>query len=199
MEQVVEPESIRLAIAGDKAAAQAVLVTHQMRLFRFVCAELPHSLRDFTTPEDIVQEVYMKSYAHIAELRANSFEEVFAWMSTIAKHTIIDTQRRFTLRRPEDLTNDNGDDVVRLLERLVVYRRTPSQSAAEHEFMAAVEDSLEQLPEIYREIVRLRHIEGFDVSEVAERMHLPPGTVRIRCLRGLLELRSRLEPPSRLS
>ncbi|HWB55135.1 MAG TPA: sigma-70 family RNA polymerase sigma factor, partial [Tepidisphaeraceae bacterium] len=172
---------------------EALLTAHQMRLLRYVSREFPYVLCEFTTPEDIVQDVYVKAYANIGNLRATNSDGVFGWMATIARNTMVDLQRRFALRRPEDLTNDKGEDVVRLLERLVVYRRTPSQSAAEHEFMAAVEDSLEHLPDTYREVVRLRHLDGLSVAETSERMNITAEAVHKLCYRGLMALRSKLE------
>jgi RNA polymerase sigma-70 factor (ECF subfamily) len=194
---------VRRAVAGEAAAAEALLVVHQVRLARHIRNEFPPSLRGFTTPEDVVQDVYVKAYAGIATLRANGSEGVFAWMAAIARNTLLDLQRRFALRRPLDLgAADDGEDVVRLLERLVVYRRTPSQSAAEHEFMASVEESLEHLPEQYRQVVRLRHVDGLSVTETATQMNTTAEAVHKLCNRGLSALRSQLQqatPPPRQS
>lgn len=191
-----EEELIRRAIEGDGAAAEPVLMAQQMRLYRHVCNEFPYLLCEFTTPEDVLQDVYVKAYANIGKLRANNSEGVFGWLAAIARNTMIDLQRRFALRRPKDLATDDGEDVVRLLERLVVYRRTPSQSAAEHEFMASIEDSLEQLPENFRQVVRLRHLDGLSVAETSERMHISAEAVHKLCNRGLTALRSRLTEAS---
>jgi RNA polymerase sigma-70 factor (ECF subfamily) len=188
-----EKKLIHHAVKGDDKAAHDVLTSNLSRLHRYITSQFPPILREFTTPEDVLQEVYLKASVNIGQLVADDFEEVFAWMTGIARYALIDLQRRFALRRSQNLTNNADDDVVRLLERLVVYRRTPSRSAVEHEFMAAVESSLEKLPDNYRRVVRFRHLDGLSVDETSREMNITPKTVRTLCNRGLIALRSRLE------
>ena len=52
---------------------------------------------------------------------------------------------------------------------------------------------LEQLPELYREIVMLREKEGLPYGEIAERLGLPLGTVKSRLHRARAALRRLLD------
>ncbi|HEY1685362.1 MAG TPA: RNA polymerase sigma factor [Tepidisphaeraceae bacterium] len=192
MEPVEEKFLITRAIEGDARASETVLLSCQMRLVRYIESIFPLTLRPFVNPEDIFQDVYLAAFEGISRLKTDRIEGVFSWMAGIAKHILIDKTRQWKLRRPQDLENDAGEDVVRVLERLAVYQRTSSKSAAEHEFRLRMERSLEELPEHYKCVVRLRHIEGLSVAETSQQLNIDADTVRIHCLRGLRALRQRL-------
>ena len=58
---------------------------------------------------------------------------------------------------------------------LSVGSHTPSRSVAGHEAVRAVQNTIAQLPEDYRQAVQLRLLEGRSLEEVAEAMDRPPG------------------------
>jgi RNA polymerase sigma-70 factor, ECF subfamily len=50
-------------------------------------------------------------------------------------------------------------------------------------------DALEQLPEAYREVIVLRHLEGLTFAEVSQRMGRSLDSVEKLWVRGLAQLR----------
>ena len=56
------------------------------------------------------------------------------------------------------------------------------------DLMAAVK----QLPDIYREAIVLREIQGLSYDEIAQALNIPRGTVESRIFRARAELRERL-------
>ena len=79
---------------------------------------------------------------------------------------------------------------------LAVYERTPSRSALAHEMIGTLQRSMQNLPEDYREAVRLRYIEGMQVIEIAGRMNRTDRAVHMLCNRGLKALRLELRSAS---
>ena len=88
-------------------------------------------------------------------------------------------------RRPAAM----GTDDLRL-----VHRADPSQSPERQELQDALKQALDRLSEEYRAVVVLRLVEGYSVSETAELLQIPMGTVASRLSRAQKELQQYLKP-----
>jgi RNA polymerase sigma-70 factor (ECF subfamily) len=60
-----------------------------------------------------------------------------------------------------------------------------------------VRDAVLELPEIYRTVVVLRHYENLKLSQIAEVLQIPEGTVNSRLAEALTRLNRALEPKLR--
>lgn len=194
-----EQESVimRRAIDGDGEALELLLEAHFGRLEQYVCRNIPAEIRSSIEPSDIVQETFYEACRLITGFDPAGEDAFFRWLATIARHHMIDLLRMNRSRRTR--TVDGGDedhDVVVVLDQLSVYRRTPSRSAAAHEFMVAVEMAIGRLPADYRKAVTLRHLEGLSVEESAKQMQRSPDAVYWLCSRGLKALRADLRSAS---
>src|SRR5207244_11199289 len=69
---------------------------------------------------------------------------------------------------------------------------SPSQVAMRKERVLILADALGRLPDDHREVLVLRHLEGLDFPEVAERMGRSHGAVRVLRTRPLQKLRDEL-------
>ena len=74
---------------------------------------------------------------------------------------------------------------------------SPSEQAARHEQAVQLAEVLSRLPDAYREVIVLRHLEGLSHEEVAQRLNRSVGAVRMLWLRALSRLRRELDrtPP----
>jgi RNA polymerase sigma factor (sigma-70 family) len=87
--------------------------------------------------------------------------------------------------------------IIELLEELAVHQRTPSRSAVRREFLVALELSMSKIAPQYREVIRMRYIEGLSLQETAERMSKTTDSAQKLCSRGLGLLRLELRSMSR--
>jgi RNA polymerase sigma-70 factor (ECF subfamily) len=189
---------IHRAVYGETAALEYLLESNAQRLWRYVDKQLPQALKQSIDPSDIVQDTFYEACRLIAGFALRGEDCFFRWLATIARHRIIDILRAHKTRRVEgaqSLAEEEGD-VVALLQRLGQYRRTPSRSAAAHEFMIAVEAAIGRLPEDHRCAVTLRHLEGLSADETARRMDRSTEAVYWMCSRGLKALRTDLRSAS---
>jgi RNA polymerase sigma-70 factor (ECF subfamily) len=134
-------------------------------------------VRDDALADDLAQETLLKVYRSRATLRDGAKLE--AWLYQIARGTIIDHYRR---QRPQDelpetLAGESPDEVAALRARVVV----------------SMQRFLEELPEAYRESVRLAEIEGLPLARIALRLDLSLTAVKSRVRRGRAMLKKKLQ------
>ncbi|HZZ41613.1 MAG TPA: sigma-70 family RNA polymerase sigma factor [Tepidisphaeraceae bacterium] len=201
MEDLDDDYLIRLAVAGDGAALATLLHEAQPLLLRRAQKKLSPDLQRLTMPEDIVQETCLEATRLIRGFQTSSKRNLYAWLLRIL-HLRIQTvaqKHRTRVRLGAAAGFHDDPSIVGAIEELAIYRRTPSKSAAAHEFMAAVEQSLAKLPEQYRRVVTLRHLDGLSVEETAERMGKDHAAVSVLTTRALHALRERLKSASRFT
>jgi RNA polymerase sigma factor (sigma-70 family) len=147
--------------------------------------------REWHDPLDVLQDVFLTAFCLADDCPISDEASAVRWLKTIARRHIIDLerQRRSLKRGGGALARPRRGSVVALLEELAVYRRTPSRSAAAHEFRRVVDEALGRLPADHAEAVRLRHVEGLSLREAAAQMGRTERAVEHLCARGLEGLR----------
>lgn len=161
-----------------KAAAIAsefdtVVTDFAVRLRRFIRRRVP----DDATADDLTQETLLKVYR--SRLSPPEAQRLEAWIYRIARNTLIDYYRR---RRPleelpQTLADEPADDVAELRRAVI----------------ASMRGMLAEMPEIYREPVRLAELEGLPLAKIALRMDLSLTAVKSRVRRGRAMLKKRLQ------
>jgi RNA polymerase sigma-70 factor (ECF subfamily) len=179
---------------------EEILRALRPRVMAYVQRQMPDDLRRAFDPQDILQDTWHEAFMRMHQFKAGDPDAVYRWLATIAHNRLVHLIRMHRARkRGGDLRHQemSGDGSLGLLlEHLAVYRRTPSASAAGHELVSKVEQSLRRLPEDQGQAVRMRHLDGLDVSEAAARMGRSPGAFRMLCNRGLKALRVELRSVS---
>src|SRR5258706_2680441 len=152
-----------------------------------LCARM---LNNIHTAEDIAQEVF----ARVFEKRKDYDPEkrFSTWLWRIAVNRCYDELRR--LQRRKEFSLEPDEDGQALVPEQLIERASPDQHAAAREEADVIRNALEQLPEIYRAVVVLRHYHGLKLREVAEVLDVPEGTVNSRMAEALSQLSRLLEP-----
>jgi len=191
---------ISRAKAGDPAAMEILFFRHRDRLDAYIKSHFPHELRGSWEPQDVLQDIWIRAMRGIAEFVPGETNSLRRWLVTIARHTIADrvkyhhAAKRKTGRAARE--GSENDSVVRLLEELALYHRTPSKSAANHELLAALDSAITRLPPDQAEAIRLRFLSGMEVRHVAREMRRTAASVSMLCRRGLDSLRTELRSMS---
>ncbi len=188
---------MRRAINNDPQALEDLLAAHHGRLLAYINKHLPTQLRPFVDSADVVQDTFFEACRLITGFKPSGENATFRWLVTIARHRMIDLLRMHEARRNGNANDrQSGDLLATMLSELAVYRRTPSRSAASHEFLAALEQAIQRLPPTHREILTLRHIDGLSTAEVAAQVQRSPEAVYWLCSRALEALRRDLRSVS---
>jgi RNA polymerase sigma-70 factor (ECF subfamily) len=190
----------------DLAAVELALSQERRNLLAYLEKHLPQELRPTIEPIDVLQDTYFEAFRRLADFRTEGTDSAYRWLVTIARNRVIDLVRmKRALKRGggegagRNVLQDGAfgeDSVVAMLAELAVYRRTPSRSAVLHELMAAIESAVERLPETYREVIRLRYLEGLSIEETSERMARTAGAIKQLCHRANKALRVEMRSAS---
>lgn len=180
----------------DPLSLQLLLHAQRARLMEYVRRHLPAELAGFIDVQDVLQDTYINAFRRMGQFTPGEPDSVYRWLVTIARHRIAELLR---LHRSDKRGGGRGgateeESLIQTLAQLAVYQRTPSRSAAAHEFLAALEQSLRRLPDAYRDAVNLRYVQGLTPGEIASKIGRSERAVHMLCNRGLkavrLDLRS---------
>lgn len=134
---------------------------------------------DRATAEDIVQETLIRAWKHSQKL-TDGKGSVRGWLLTVIRN--IQTDRiRARHARP-----------LEVAESAMTVPLEPDHAGAIVTNMVAME-ALEHLSADHRKVLECLYLEGRSVAETAERLGLPPGTVKSRTYYALRALRSHFE------
>jgi RNA polymerase sigma-70 factor (ECF subfamily) len=168
---------IQRCLAGDQLAWDQIVQQHKRKVFNIAYK--------FTgkhdEAEDLTQDVFLKIFKslHTFDRRAN-FQ---TWLVSVSRNLCIDHYRSVRKERETiDRDVDPGD--------LTPASTTASPFAAleQRDRVELLKKAMDQLPPTLRSAVLLRDIQELSYQEIADRLHLPEGTVKSRINRGRAEL-----------
>jgi RNA polymerase sigma-70 factor (ECF subfamily) len=166
--------------ARQQALFESLARQHYAGVYNYLC----WVSRDPGLAEDLTQETFMQVWQHLPDLRRS--EAARAWIYRVARNQYLQHRRRAGL---ETVPLDNCDDTG----------RTPAcdpgpQVALEREALRlGVRRAVDELPDLYREVIVLHNLEQLSLAQVAQVLGVPIGTVKSRrakafsALRGLLQ------------
>ncbi len=158
-------------------------------------------LRRDCDASDIVQTVLLRAHQGEADFRGTTREELAAWLRQILANTLADILRdrlrhRRDIRREVNLEQALDESSLRLAACAASREPNPSSILRGKEDAMRLAEALAQLPELQREAVTLKHLEGRSLVEVANVMERSPASVASLLRRGLAKLRGLLEEES---
>jgi len=154
---------------------------HFERLYNFACW-LTHDRRE---AEDLVQETYAKALKGFPSFRPGT--NFRAWIYKILRNAFLTS--RTGLKVTATVSLDLEDEE----ESLPTDKETPESILLQHSDSQLVQQTLEQLPVAYREILLLCEVEEMSYQEISTTLVIPMGTVMSRLSRARKALRGGLQ------
>lgn len=170
---------------------------HQDRLRLMVQLRLDRRIQARVDPSDILQDVFLEATRRLDEYCRDPSVPVFLWLRGLTVQKLLDAHR-FHLRKRRDVRRDISlergwgppSQSGLMAERLLGCGLSPSQAAIAAEGKARLEEALNRMEEIDREIVALRHIERLTAAEAAEILGIGKEAAKKRYLRAMMKLRA---------
>lgn len=147
------------------------------RIFHFVYG----MLGDLHLAQDVTQEVFERVFLKHSLYRPGS--NFRAWLFEVARNQALSALRA-RKRNPRPITSlsDGDNDRDDMLEQIA--DENEDRSLEEREFMAALAQAIEDLPEHYQTVFELCVRQSRPYQEAAHILGLPTGTVAIRIMRA---------------
>lgn len=191
-------ELLDLARAGSNSALGQLLEQYRNYLTLLARLQIGRRLQGKVDAADLIQETFLAAHRHFGRFRGTSEGELVRWLRQILASRLAKLVRHYwgTKGRDIRLERELGDEldqssrVMNLV--LVAPHSSPSQQAARREQAVLLANALGQLPEDYREVLILRHLEGLTFPEVARRLDRTVDSVEKLWTRALGRLRRAL-------
>ncbi len=171
-----DAEIVRLVLLGDRDAFAELVARHE----RAAWATARRIVGDDHTASDAVQEAFLQSFHRLETLRQAA--QFGVWLLKIARREAIRLARS-RARQPACPVSDQGRELAG------GNGIGSSLSADSEEILRA----LGRLPDHERLVVSLRYLEGHSVSEIAQALNRPVGTVTKQLSRAIERLRANLK------
>lgn len=168
---------VKNAIGGSEKA-YAKLVNKYERALHFYIMKM---IKDRNKVEDLVQEVFVKAFDNLHSYNTNyAFS---TWLYRIATNHTIDYLRKKklkTLSIDEPVPSRDGEMEMQLPDEDAQTDRGIIRSQRQQ----MVHRAIESLPEKYRDVIKLRHMQEKSYQEIATILDLPLGTVKAHIYRA---------------
>jgi RNA polymerase sigma-70 factor (ECF subfamily) len=186
LEQASEHALITLARDENGAAFQEIMRRNNRRLFRTARSIVGSDWE----AEEVVQDAYVKAFRALETFRQEA--QLGTWLTRIV---INEAQGRLRARR-EHVPLGELDDIT--MGEIIQFpggrsNTDPERQTALSEIRSLLEQAIDALPEPFREVFVLRHVEGLSVEETAQVLSLAPETVKTRLHRARKRLRQALQ------
>ncbi|MCA9238782.1 MAG: sigma-70 family RNA polymerase sigma factor [Planctomycetales bacterium] len=187
------------AQAGSTSSLGRLMTLYGAYLKAVVAAQLDQRLQTRVSASDVVQETFFEAHRDFSTFRGQSPEEFLGWMRKILVNNLMRVVERHVTAAKRDVRREISLDRVvggverstdRLSRLAVSLEASPSTDLRRQESQSALALALAGLPEDYRTVVQLRHLEGLPFGEVALRMERSSGAVRMLWLRAIKQLRA---------
>jgi RNA polymerase sigma-70 factor (ECF subfamily) len=174
-----EKEVVTRIINGDIRAFE-LLVKQYEKLVFYVIHRI---VKDQNTAEDICQEVFIK--LHRSLVRFNFQSKLSTWIARITYLTAINYLRKYN----REWITDYPDNI----ENYHFTGETPEQLLTKKDVANYVEQLVLELPEKYRTVLTLYHLNEFSCVEIEEITGMPEGTVKSYLFRARKLLKEKLQ------
>jgi RNA polymerase sigma-70 factor (ECF subfamily) len=180
---------ISAAHGGSNDALGNLLQEVRPYLLVIARQEMGPQLAGKVAPSDLVQEAIIGACQSFTDFRGWTREELLAWLRTILLNELANTRRHYATSK-RDVAREQGVAPEGL---------AGSQCSANSAFFSLqredrVEEALERLPELYRQVILLRHRENLSFAQISQVLQRSEGAVHKLWTRAVQQLKNALPP-----
>ena len=188
---------LKQALAGDIPALAALFSQHRDRLKRMVKLRLDRRLQGRVDASDVLQEAYLDLAQRLPEYGREPKFPLYLWMRLVTGQRLAQVHRKHlgaAMRNAEQEVSIYQKALPQastefLASRLLGHFTSVSQRVVRAEQQIKLQETLNSMDEIDREILALRHFEELSNDEAAKVLEIQPGTASKRYIRALRRLK----------
>jgi RNA polymerase sigma-70 factor (ECF subfamily) len=195
------PDLLDRAAAGDTAAVAELFARYRKRLKRMVRLRLSRHLQSRVDESDILQEALLEAAKRLPDYLKDQPLPFFLWLRHLTGEKLVDAHRRHLGAKMRDAAQEvslhrgampaasSASLAAQLLGRLT----SPSLAAIKAETRLRVQEVLNSMDPLDREVLALRHFEQLNNAEVAATLGINESTASSRYLRALKRLKDEVQ------
>ncbi len=189
------------AVAGDESAMAELFDKHRQRLKQVVQLRLDRRVQGRLDASDVLQDAYVDAWKGLSQYTSNPVLPFYLWLRMItcrkmhALHrTHLEAQVR-DARREVSLKPAEGPEATSefMAAQLLGGLTSPSQAALREELQGQLQDALNGMDPMDREMLALRHFEQLGNAEAAQVLGIDSSAASNRYVRALERLKHILE------
>jgi RNA polymerase sigma-70 factor (ECF subfamily) len=185
------------AKAGDATALAALFTGHRERLERMVALRLDRRLTGRVDPSDVIQEAYLEVHKRFDEYARDASVPFFLWLRLVTGQKLADCHRHHLGARMRDARQEVSlyrgpmpqASSVSLAAQLLGKMTSASQAAVRAEHKLHVQEAINSMEPLDREVLVLRHFEHLSNDETALALGLRKSAASQRYIRALKRLK----------
>ncbi len=181
---------------GDEAALGELIGRYRGYLCSLAYKQLDSDVQPRVDPSDVVQQSCLEFHRDFDTFRGTEEAELVAWLKQILRNNVANTIRHVhagkrSIKRERSLSDTAGTGRS-LRQQIAADQSSPSQRARRGEDREQMGLLLNDLPDDQGEAVRLRHLKGWPLEQIAGHLGRSEMAVAGLLKRGLQTLRNRL-------
>jgi RNA polymerase sigma-70 factor (ECF subfamily) len=188
------------ATQGDSSGWSELLAQHRERLRRMVALRMDRRLQGRIDASDVIQEAYLEAWTRLAEYLRSPTMPFFLWLRFLTAQRLVTLHRKHLgvqMRDPAiEVSLYHGGlpqtSSAALAAQLLGHDTRPSEAAIRTEMQVRLQEALNSMDPIDREVLALRHFEQLSRAEIAELLQIRDSAVSKRYIRALKRLKELL-------
>jgi RNA polymerase sigma-70 factor (ECF subfamily) len=191
---------LQRARAGDQAAVNDLFTRHRDRLRRMVELRLDRRLQGRIDASDVIQDAYLDVVSRLDDYLRDPRLPLFLWLRLIVGERLLKLHRHHLGTQGRDVGREVSlyrgalpqASLAALAAQLLGKHTSPTQAVARAERILRLQEALNTLDPLDREILSLRHFEELSIAETAQVLDITEAAAAKRYLRALKRLRELL-------
>ncbi len=188
---------IERARAGDREALNSLFDRYRDRLHRMVKMRLDSRLQARLDASDVVQEAYVEVTERLAEYLRDPKLPLFLWLRLVVGERLMKVHRHHLGTQMRDAGREvslyrgalPAASSAALAAQLLGRHTSPTQAALRAERVLRLQEALNSLDPIDREVLSLRHFEELTAAETARVLSIEESAAAKRYFRALKRLK----------
>lgn len=188
---------LRQAAGGDPQSWGDLLERSRDRLRRMVALRLDRRLQGRIDPSDVIQEAYLEASVRRAEYLQNPAMPFFLWLRFLTGQKLLALHRHHLGTQSRDAGREVAlyrgtlpeTSSAALAAQLLGHDTRPSEAAVRAEMKVRLQEALNSMDPLDREVLALRNFEQLTTAEAAQVLAITPAAAGQRYLRALKRLK----------
>ncbi len=188
---------LQRAAQGDQQAAAELFQRYRDRLRRMVRLRLDRRLQGRVDPSDVLQEAFVDVAKRVSEYAQKPSIPFFLWVRFLTGQRLLQIHRQHLGTQMRDV----GQEVslyrgalpqatsVSLAAQLLGKLTSPTQAAMRAEMQIRLQEALNSMDALDREVLALRHFEELSNNETADVLGIQKSAASNRYIRALKRLK----------